>query len=191
MTNVPVAEKMTAQEFVQLQATHGRHRWLELIDGEIVVNEPGAAHNLMQMNLVVAVAGWCRAEQGRGQAFLPMDVGMDAHNVFQPDLLWYADGQAPHPDSPPPYAIPDLAVEVRSPSTWRYDLGAKKAAYDEKGLPELWLVDTLARTVLVFRRSRPAAPAFDIVAELEVGDELTTPLLPSFALAVAEIFRLS
>ena len=187
---MPVAEKMTAAEFIQLQATHGRHRWIELIDGEIVVNEPGAGHNLIQMNLVVALAVWCRAEQGRGAAYLPMDVGMDAHNVFQPDLLWYAEGRAPHPDAPPPYVIPDLAIEVRSPSTWRYDLGAKKAAYEEKELPELWLVDTLAHTVLVYRRSRSDSPAFDVALELEEGVQLTSPLLPGFAMAVVDVFGL-
>lgn len=189
MTSVPVAEKMTAEEFVQLQATHGRHRWLELIDGEVVVNEPGVRHNHVQMNLVVALAVWCRAKPGRGHALNPMDVDVDAHNVFQPDLLWYAEGHVPDSDSPPPYAIPDLAVEVRSPSTWRYDIGAKKAAYENKGLPELWLVDTLARTVLAFRRSRADATAFDVATELEADDDLTSPLLPGFALPVAEVFR--
>ena len=50
--------------------------------------------------------------------------------------------------------MPDLAVEVRSPSTWRYDVGAKKDGYERHGLPELWLVDTEARSVLVYRRAR-------------------------------------
>jgi hypothetical protein len=39
-------------------------------------------------------------------------------------------------------SLPDLAVEVRSPSTWRYDVGKKKATYERGGLPELWPVDT-------------------------------------------------
>ena len=44
--------------------------------------------------------------------------------------------------------MPDIAVEVRSPSTWRYDIGAKKSGYERRGLPELWLVDTRADEVL-------------------------------------------
>jgi len=47
--------------------------------------------------------------------------------------------------------------EVRSASTSRYDIGAKKAAHERAGLPELWLVDTAADEVLVFRRSSPQA----------------------------------
>jgi len=84
--------------------------------------------------------------------------------------------------------IPDLAVEVRSPSTWRYDIGAKKAGYERRGLRELWLVDTAADAVLIFRRSEPGAPGFDTALELDRDQELTSPLLPGFALALAELF---
>ena len=54
-------------------------------------------------------------------------------------------------------SLPDLAIEIRSPSTWRYDIGAKKSVYEREGLPELWLVDGDANVVLVFRRSAPGA----------------------------------
>lgn len=37
---------------------------------------------------------------------------------------------------------PQLAVEVRSESTWRFDVGPKKRVYEEAGLGEQWLVDT-------------------------------------------------
>jgi len=84
--------------------------------------------------------------------------------------------------------MPDLAVEVRSPSTWRYDVGAKKSAYERYGLPELWLVDTAAEAVLAFHRSAPAAPTFDLALELAAGDRLTSPLLPGFGVEVGELF---
>ncbi len=84
--------------------------------------------------------------------------------------------------------MPDLAAEVRSPSTWRHDIGAKKSGYERQGLRELWLVDTAADEVLVFRRSAPGAPVFDMALELDVRDALTSPLLPGFSLALAELF---
>ncbi len=79
-------------------------------------------------------------------------------------------------------------MEVRSPSTWRYDVGAKKATYERLGLAELWLVDTAADEVLVFRRSSPATTAFDVALELGAGESLTTPLFPGFTLELAELF---
>jgi Uma2 family endonuclease len=84
--------------------------------------------------------------------------------------------------------VPDLAVEVRSPSTWRYDIGAKKSAYERAGLPELWLVDVAADVVLVFRRSSPRAASFDVALELGRDDALGSPLLPGFALALGALF---
>ena len=66
--------------------------------------------------------------------------------------------------------------------------------YDDRqrrGLPELWLVDTAALAVLVVRRSRPDAAEFDAELRLEVADELPSPALPGFELAVADVFRVT
>ena len=89
--------------------------------------------------------------------------------------------------------MPDIVVEVRSPSTWRYDIGAKKVgakkvAYERDGLAELWLVDTVAEVVHVLRRSGPAVPTFDVALEVGAQDELASPELPGFSLPVASPF---
>jgi Uma2 family endonuclease len=82
-----------------------------------------------------------------------------------------------------------LAVEIRSPSTWRYDVHVKMRTYERYGLPELWLVDTNAGTVLVFRRSSPEASEFDLALEVEAEETLTSPLLPDFTLEVGSLFH--
>jgi Uma2 family endonuclease len=56
------------------------------------------------------------------------------------------------------------------------------------GVPEAWFVDTASRSVLVFRRSRPDRPTFDVGVEVRADEELTSPLLPGFALRAATIF---
>lgn len=50
------------------------------------------------------------------------------------------------------------------------------------------VLDTTADTVLVFRRSRPDAPTFDVALELDREQQLTSPLLPGFVLSLAELF---
>jgi Uma2 family endonuclease len=77
---------------------------------------------------------------------------------------------------------------VRSPSTWHYDVGVKRTVYEQQGLAELWLVDVRAQTVLVFRRSGPEATGFDVALEVERGEQLTSPQLPGFAIALGELF---
>jgi Uma2 family endonuclease len=187
MNAVRTAEPMTADEYLALEPPPARRR-LELVEGEVVVHEPTWMHGDAQERIVFALGQWTRAAAGRGRAHLPLDVKLDERNVYAPDVVWYCEGRVPARNDPPPYPPPDLAVEVRSPSTWRFDIGAKKRNYERYGVAELWLVDTAAGVVLVFRRSSPKAPAFDLSEELDTQATLTSPLLPGFALPVAEIF---
>ena len=76
--------------------------------------------------------------------------------------------------------VPDLAVEVRSPGTWRYDVGRKRELYERHGVRELWLADTASRTMLVYRRSA-AVSGFDVALELAADTRLASPLLPGSA----------
>jgi Uma2 family endonuclease len=190
MAAMTVKERMTAQEFLALPAPAKRVHHRELVDGEVVVNEPNAVHNRVQGNLYYAFRLWMGAARGRGQVYTPIDVGMDERNVFVPDLSWYGVDSGMGVDLPAPYRCPDLAVEVRSPSTWRYDVGVKKSTYERLGLPELWLVDTPVDAVLVFRRSKPDRVQFDVALELSRGETLASPLLPGLQLALAELFDL-
>ncbi len=185
MEGVTVARPMTAEEYL---ATGDEERRAELVDGEVVVTEPSWRHERVIGHLQFALESWVRAKAGRGAASRPIDVLVDEHNVFAPDLVWYAERRVPATDAPRPYAVPDLAVEVRSPSTWRLDIGPKKGLYEAKGLPELWLVDTAADTVLVFRRSTTDAPGFDVALELGRGKELASPQLLGFSLFLDELF---
>jgi Uma2 family endonuclease len=178
---------MSADEFLARGEDPNGRRW-QLIDGELVMNEPTWTHNDSAEPILYALGSWVRAAPARGRAGFPLDVRMDDRNVYAPDVVWYRDGRQPERGDPPPYPVPDLVVEVRSPSTWRYDVGAKKANYERHGAAELWLVDTAADVVLVFRRSDPNAPHFDVSLELTADDKLTSPSLPGFALAVSAIF---
>ncbi len=155
MGTVGASSLMTAEEFVALPEADRERPW-SLVNGEVVVNSARLIHGQVANNILFALMTWLRAAPGRGSTVSPIDIAIDDRNVYAPDVLWYSADRVPAVDAPMPYPMPDLAVEVRSPSTWRYDVGAKKDGYERRGLPELWLVDTEARSVLVYRRSRAA-----------------------------------
>jgi Uma2 family endonuclease len=185
MSSMPVTQRITADEYLAMEL-EPRH---ELVDGVIVLNEPRLVHALLTKRLLRALDDWTLTPAGGGLVTIPIDVGVDRYNVYAPDLLWYRAARAPRVDAAWPYPLPDLAIEIRSPSTWRYDIGAKKSAYEREMLPELWLVDRDASVLLVFRRSSPTSPRFDVALELDRTASLTSPLLPGFALDVGALFE--
>ncbi len=181
----PIATRLTADEYYAITVEGDRK---QLVDGEIVVNEPKLIHAELQARLLIALRLWIEAGEGRGFASLPSDVRMDAYNVYGPDLLWFSEEHRPIDLNAYPERVPDLCVEIRSASTWRYDVGAKKRVYEQGALPELWLVDDGAESVIVYRRSKPESGVFDVALELTCGETLTSPQLPGFVLALNELF---
>jgi Uma2 family endonuclease len=170
MGAMPTTQRMTADEYLALPYSEER-RWVQLVEGELIVDQPLLLHQAVKGELEYALRSWVRSGRGRGLVTLPLDVKLDERNVFGPDLLWYPEETAPDIHAVRPYPVPRLAVEVRSPSTWRYDIGPKKTAYERAGLREHWLVDTAASEVLIFR-----------------SDTLTSPQLEGFELPLVELF---
>jgi Uma2 family endonuclease len=183
---VTVAQRITADEYLLLDLPRGT----QLIDGLIVLHSPRMLHQVLHGRLFRAIDGWVTADDGRGIVVSPLDVLIDDRNVFAPDLLWYAAAHVPAIRQPPPYPVPDLAIEIRSPSTWRYDVAAKKDAYEREGLRELWLVDGESGVLLVLRRSAEGRASFDVALELDRSATLESPLLPGFALDVGALLHL-
>jgi Uma2 family endonuclease len=176
--------RLTAEEYFALPPTEKR---TQLIDGEIVVTEAGLRHQRLTGEIYRRLANWLAVHPGSGEAGMPVDVHLDDWNVFAPDVWWVPEEARPARDAKRIVGPPALAVDVRSPSTWRYDIGGKKRTYERLGLAELWLVDE-SDSVLVYRRSSPEAAEFDVALELTSADRLTTPMISGFELDLGELF---
>ena len=176
---------LTADEYIATGDT--RPRWTELINGEVVVNNPTIRHQAIVSHILVELTLWTRGSNGRGTSPGQLDVKFDATTVLAPDVLWFSDGRLPA-DGTYLEVVPELVVEVRSPSTWRYDTTNKLCTYESAGVCEVWLVDTASNTVLVYRRSSRDEKTFDVALEVGAGDALTSPLLEQFTLDVTTLF---
>ncbi|HVF13627.1 MAG TPA: Uma2 family endonuclease [Acidimicrobiales bacterium] len=178
---------MSASEYLATADSRPRHT--ELIDGTVVVNEPKMPHARAQTRMIYHLQAWIESGEGRGYVTTPTDIVVNDRNVFAPDVWWVGEHRQPGAGQLDLDGLPDLIVEIRSPSTWARDLGVKLPTYEAAGVPEAWFVDTEARSVLVFRRSNVESPTFDVAAEIGADSDLTSPLLEGFVVQVGSIFE--
>jgi Uma2 family endonuclease len=78
--------------------------------------------------------------------------------------------------------VPDVAVEVISPTDRVYDLDEKIADYKTAGIKMIWIVDPKARNVRVIR---PGEPTIELEEHQILSGE---PVLPGFSVRVADLF---
>jgi Uma2 family endonuclease len=71
--------------------------------------------------------------------------------VVQPDLIVICDKSGLNEKNL--HGLPELVVEVLSPSTSRKDQHEKFSLYERRGVREYWVVDPLAAWVCVYRRN--------------------------------------
>ncbi len=178
---------MTVEEFLAISEADPRP--MELIDGElVVVSQPRVSHGELQASLIGAVIAWQHRVPHHARISGPTGVELGPHDFYGPDVVinrW----QRRVDDRGRLAELPLICVEIRSPSTWKNDVGRKKSVYEAQGVPELWLVDDVARVVLVFRRSSPEVGYYDTALELDLTGTLKSPLLPGFELALSELFE--
>jgi Uma2 family endonuclease len=159
----------------------------ELIDGELYVSpSPTVRHQLVSAALVLALGVYAREHGGR-VLHAPMDVLFTHDTVIEPDVLFFtAERWAQRVDERFFDVVPDLLVEVSSPSTRWLDLVKKRNLYEREGVPEFWFVDLEADTIDVYRLD--ASGRYGEPTSLGAGDTLTCVAAPGFEARVDEIF---
>ena len=158
----------------------------EIIDGLLFVTpSPIRRHQGVVVELVTALVLYRRKHGGDVYA-APMDVFFSETNVVEPDVVFVGPERLAGTDETKIMVIPDLVVEVSSPSTRRIDLTRKKELYERFGVVEYWFVDIEAERLEAYRLHQGAYGGPEI---LGAGDVLTSPGLPGFALDLSTILE--
>jgi Uma2 family endonuclease len=183
MVSTRPAAGLTYEDYAR---TPDDERW-ELLDGELVmVPSPNMPHQATQVKLGSRLNNFVE-QGGLGHVFFaPTDVVLSDNNVVQPDLLFVSREREHIMTRANIQGAPDLAVEIRSPSTAERDQTVKRRLYEEHGVKEYWLVDPDAMTVTVLllgERGYEEAGAYSL------GQTLTSPTLEGFSVDLAEVFR--
>lgn len=156
----------------------------ELIYGRFyLVAQPSPLHQMTALVLWRWLDDVALAHRGQALA-APVGITLADHSVVEPDVVYLARRATPEELRRRIVGIPDLVIEVLSPSGVRRDRGLKLRLYAESGVPEYWIMNPLERH-LDFMLNRGGR--FELV--LPEGDRYQSPRRPELALDLSELWR--
>ena len=161
----------------------------QLIGGELIMSpSPTFFHQEIIANILEKLRPFVR-KNGLGQlALSPLDVHLTEDDIYQPDLIFIRKENlpliGPHDRI---HFVPDLVIEILSPSTAYYDYSHKKAVYCERGVKEYWIVDPEDKTIEIMVKD---GNFYRTEALLRASAVLESAMFPGFSMKVEEVFAL-
>lgn len=160
------------------------HDSIQLIEGEVIVPMPPIPkHQAIVGEIFFIFMTFAKASLSK--AFIsPIDVYLDAHNIYQPDVLYLKENSSCRVDEKRLVGAPELVVEVLSPSTAKFDRQEKYFAYEKHGVQEYWIVDPIHELIEVWVLTEAI---FVRQGAYDTDDTFSSPILESM-INVQDIF---
>ena len=162
----------------------------EIVGTQVVEKPPMGAFESGLAGLLLELLGPFARANGLGQVFPEtlFDLRPVVDRSRRPDLAFVSAAKWPVNRRPPAgeswSIVPDLTVEVVSPSNFASHVLEKAREYLQAGVQLVWIVYPVAGEIHVFDARNPS-----VVARLQVSDVLKAePLVPGFELPLATLF---
>ncbi|NEO87116.1 MAG: Uma2 family endonuclease [Spirulina sp. SIO3F2] len=186
---VAPALRWTTRDLTAMPDDGGWKRY-EIIDGELYVTcAPHIRHQDAGGNLQFELEFWSRQTK-LGKPVSTPGVVLSPYDAVIPDLVWASNARLENGIDEAGHFIvaPELVVEVLSAGQQNVqrDTEVKLKLYSRYGVQDYWIVNWRLQTVEIYWR---VAAQLERVATLGMGDVLTSPLLPGFEVAVAQVFE--
>ena len=160
----------------------------EVVDGQVVEKTMGAFETGIASLLAEILGTFARANRlGRffNEMLFRIDIGQDLQR--RPDVAFVSHARWPYnrrvPDVPVWDIVPDLAIEVISPSNSASAVHRKIHDYFKAGVTRVWVVYPEQAEVYIYSTPQQIQ-VVGVGQELDGGD-----LLPGFHLPVAALFE--
>jgi Uma2 family endonuclease len=183
----PTQGKWTYEDYLRLPDDGQRY---EVIHGVLYVTAtPTWPHQYAVWTLGYLLQEFVRKHGLGTVAGAPFNIRLPYRiaDPVQPDLFFFRTGREPKADGSDFHGVPDLVVEVLSPSTRRRDQTIKLDAYREAGVPECWLVDPKGRTATVHVLSEDRSRYVEL-CRAGTGESVTSTVLPGLRVEVGALF---
>jgi Uma2 family endonuclease len=187
VVSVPVASGLTYDDLAAMPEPGVDGLRKELIDGELYVTpSPIRRHQDAVLRIASALLAYVDAHGGKVYP-APMDVYFSERTIVEPDVVFLSvESAARLDDHRYVDVVPDLVVEVSSPSTRRLDLIKKRGLFERERVPEYWFVDLDEEVVDVYRLDETGH--YPEPETLAAGQALTCLAAPGLAIPVADVF---
>ncbi len=125
----------------------------ELIDGVTIVHSPASLQHGNIGGFLRRLMRCYAADKGLGLVLGPDGLArIKKSRRVGADIFFFTKNRVPRPLPKEYKGVPDLFVEVLSPSNRDYDLDEKRSYYREAGVNEMWFVDPEKQRIIVDRR---------------------------------------
>lgn len=158
----------------------------EIFDGDCIMGPmPSPLHQLICANLTALIREHA-AKRDMGKVYSSVDVYISEVVVLQPDICFLSHERSSINDGKKFNGVPDLVVEILSPSTEERDRTFKFREYARGGAKEYWMVAPEKKEIEVYQNS---STGFQPVKTFAVGEWMNTPLFPDARLPLTEVFQ--
>jgi Uma2 family endonuclease len=160
----------------------------EVVDGKIAEKNVGPTEVVIA-NILGQDLGIFAKTNRLGRALIEMIFRIDVDKDLQrrPDVAFVSHARWPYnrrvPNVPVWDMVPDLAIEVVSPTNTAFEVQQKIHEYFDAGVSRVWIVYPPQREVYVYA-STTRIEVLQIGQDLDGGD-----LLPGFRLSLATLFE--
>jgi Uma2 family endonuclease len=174
--------------YTDLQQMPEDGRRFELYDGELFeMSGPILLHQAIANNLKRIIED-AQTTIGGISFIAPFDVVFSEFDVVMPDLIFLTQARRDLLDlRGPARAVPDLAIEVLSPSTRSNDRGRKMKMFARYGVNEYWIADPDTSVLEVWKLE---SGNYALTQRASNADVVRSPLLAPFAFPVSRAFQL-
>jgi Uma2 family endonuclease len=125
----------------------------ELIDGVMIVHSPATLRHDNVAGFLRSLMRFYAADKGLGSVLGPDGlVRLKKGRRVGADIFFLPQDRVPKPLPKEYKGVPDLFVEILSPSNREEDLEDKRPLYREASVKEIWFVDLEEQQIIVDRR---------------------------------------
>ncbi|MDO8140512.1 MAG: Uma2 family endonuclease, partial [Candidatus Brocadiales bacterium] len=147
MTSVINKKRITYADYLKID---DNNRY-EIFHGELrMVPAPSTDHQGVSRNLEFLIWNFVKGKDVGKVFYAPIDVIFDDDEVFQPDIVFIRSENRNIIGKNAIKGIPDLIVEIVSPSSAFYDTVEKKEVYRKYGVKEYWVVFPDEKVIEIF-----------------------------------------